>query len=431
MRVTVMGLGRFGGGAGVTRWCLDRGHDVVLTDRLPAEDLRAQLEPFEGDRQAGRLHMRLGEHRLDDFTETDVVIASPAVPRPWENIYLRAALDARVPITTEIRLLVDNLSRRQVIGVTGSAGKSTTAAMIHHILQQTGRRSHLGGNIGGSLLNQLDAIRSDDRVVLELSSFMLYWLGEHEMNDDAPGWSPGTAVLTNITPNHLDWHRDMACYEYCKHNIFRFQMPGDRAIRPGDVDSNAPDIRLHVPGAHNQRNALLATMAVATGETSPDDAERALGSFPGLAHRLQFVGGQQDVRVYNDSKSTTPEATALAISAFQAPERLHVVVGGYDKGADFTVLIDALTRVAHAYAIGATGSTIAGAASLRGARATNCETLERAIAQAHDRLRPGDILLLSPGCASWDQFVNFEERGDRFVELVREMFAMPRPRCVV
>src|SRR5690606_16530524 len=176
-RVTVMGLGQFGGGTGVTRWLAAQGADVLVTDLQNADTLQASIKELQPLIDSGAVTLRLGEHNVSDFTTCDLVIANPAVPRPWENRFLRSASAAGTPITTEIRLLIERLNRQRVIGVTGSAGKSATTAMVHHLLRKAGIRSHLGGNIGGSLLLQLDQIAPDDWIALELSSAMLYWLG--------------------------------------------------------------------------------------------------------------------------------------------------------------------------------------------------------------------------------------------------------------
>ena len=176
LRITVMGLGRFGGGSGVTRWLADQAW-VLLTDCQTPENSKASLADLQDLIHQGRVVLRLGEHNVSDFTTADLVVANPAVPLPWNNRFLRSG-KAGGPITTEIGLLVERLNRRRVIGVTGSRRKSTTAAMIHHVLQRSGRRAHLGGNIGGSLLNSLDEIHTDDWIVLELSSAMLHWLGQ-------------------------------------------------------------------------------------------------------------------------------------------------------------------------------------------------------------------------------------------------------------
>jgi UDP-N-acetylmuramoylalanine--D-glutamate ligase len=425
---------------GVTRWLADQGAEVLVTDRDSADRLAAPLSQIDDLVQGGRVSLRLGEHNVSDFTTADTVIANPAVPRPWDDRFLRSAQAAGIPITTEIRLLTEGLNRSRVIGVTGSAGKSTTTAMIHHVLVKSGHRAHLGGNIGGSLLNSLDEIRPDDWVALELSSAMLYWLGEGVGYPHAKGWSPHIAVLTNINPNHIDWHGSFEHYRESKLNIFRWQDECDFQVVSGDEEierrrdevamvcttslrlsffSSLP-VRLKIPGTHNVANARLALAAVqcAVG-ISPQEAASLLSDFAGLPHRLQLVGERDGLRFYNDSKSTTPEATALAVNAFDDPSKIHLIAGGYDKKINLSAIADLAPRIAGLYTIGTTGEAIAEAGASAGGNAEYCETLEQAIQRALQRMRDGDILLLSPGCASWDQFTNFEERGEVFARLVK------------
>lgn len=406
-RVVVMGLGRFGGGAGAVRFCVNQGADVLVTDAAPPQELADSLARLKDL----PVEYRLGEHNVSDFTTADLIVANPAV-RP-DNRFLRAAAAADIPVTTEVGLLVERLPNRlRTIGVTGTAGKSTVAAMIHHVLQKLGKPAWLGGNIGGSLLDSLDRIGRDDWVVLELSSFMLDRLRAAE---HFGGWSPHIAAVTNIAPNHLDWHGTFEHYLAAKRVIVTHQQAGDLALLgPGvpfegrTIEPPAEPIPLLLPGAHNQHNAAIALAA--TG--APPDA---LADFPGLPHRLQFVGERNGVRCYNDSKSTTPEAAQLAIDGFE-PQTVHVILGGYDKGADLRSLTGlAKSRCAGVYTIGATGDAIADAA---GDLAVRCGDLDTAVRRALDAARPGQVVLLSPGCASWDQFANYEQRGDRFAQLV-------------
>jgi UDP-N-acetylmuramoylalanine--D-glutamate ligase len=453
-RVTVMGLGQFGGGLGVSRWLAARGAQVLVTDRDTPERLEgplSQLADLIADR---RVTLRLGGHHHEDFRNTDLVVANPAVPKPWANPYLTTAREAGVAVTTEMRLLVERLAERGTrvtVGITGSAGKSTTSSLVHHLLRTVCPGALLGGNIGGSLLDAADAVQPDDPVVLELSSAMLHWFSD-AWGPSCPSWGPDIGVLTNLLTNHLDWHGDFVHYSHSKRQIrhsadrgtgifitrFHREVPdasADAARLAGDwwsrqpVDTGEDDegllpidpraIPIELPGEHNRRNALLA-MIVA------DRAMRRLGkpvdwhalqqgvaSFGGLAHRLQRIGSWDGRTFYNDSKSTTPEATLLALASFPDPARVHLIAGGYDKGSDLAPVRDLGPKLARLYAIGVTGP------KLVGANASLCGTLEAAVAEAIGRMAEGDILLLSPACASWDQFMHYEQRGDRFVALVR------------
>lgn len=447
-RVTVMGLGHFGGGAGVTRWLAQsQGCEVLVTDQAPAEKLVDSVAEVQDLVDRGIVRLRLGEHNVSDFTDTDVVVANPAVPRPWENRFLRAAEAAGVPVTTEIRLLVERLpERRRVIGITGSAGKSTTTAMCHRVLNtwanREGVRAHLGGNLGGSLLGA--EIGTQDWVVLELSSAMLHWLSEGAGYPGAVGFSPHVAVVTNIEANHLDWHGDFEHYARSKRQILRNQRAWDFAIlgqgaTPWEINHHVtqchvptapqcdPGVRLMIPGAHNRMNAwvALAAAAFATGRPQAELAP-ALASFAGLPHRLQLAGtGAEGRRFFNDSKATTPEATRLAVGAFEeegevGAGKVHLIVGGYDKKIDLKPVAELAGRLAGMYTIGAVGPMIARLAreSGAGAKVVECGSLERAVSGALSRMGDGEVLLLSPACASWDQYVNFERRGEEFARLV-------------
>jgi UDP-N-acetylmuramoylalanine--D-glutamate ligase len=455
--VTVMGLGRFGGGAGVSRWLCRRGASVLLTDVADETSLEGPLATLSdlittGKPEAGRIALRLGGHRAEDFSGASLVVANVAVPRPESNPFLGAARSAGVPIVTEIRLAVEELGRlgiTRIAGITGSAGKSTTSALVRHLLGGAARTSVLGGNFGGSLLGEIDSLDRDAFVTLELSSAMLGWLAAGAGSPSDAGWSPPVAALTNLAVNHVDWHGSLGAYVSAKAQIRRDQGKGDAFVTRFPVESpetsteiaraagdwwsagaitgeplafDPADLRLPLPGDHNRRNATLALLVAAeclrrAGET-PDVDELAgrLADFRGLPHRLELVLDRNGLRFVNDSKSTVPEATLLAIQAFPDPSRVHLIAGGYDKGSDLSPIRDFAPRLARVYAIGRTADR------LLGPNVSDSRELEAAVAEAVGRMREGEVLLLSPGCASWDQFVNFEERGDRFRRLVETLF---------
>ena len=425
-RVTVAGLGRFGGQIAAARWLVQQGARVLVTDQASPDKLADSVKQLDGM----PIEFRLGEHRDEDFTTADLIVASPAIP--VSNRYLQAARLAGVPITTEIRLFIERCPAT-IVGVTGTKGKSTTTAMLGEILARR-FRTWVGGNIGHSLLAELEQIDKTHLVVLELSSFMLEHLG-------ALQWSPHVAVVTMVASDHLDWHGSRDAYVNAKANIVRFQRPDDIAVLneedPGSValesQTKARLIRFGVrdrrplelilPGKHNQSNAQAAFAAAYQLGVGRDDAQDALRTFRGLPHRLQLVHEENGVGWFNDSIATIPEAAVAALDSFPA-KRVIQIVGGYDKGLPMIAMCNALLERAKAVlCIGATGGKLAGMMSespMPGSAAVyHCGDLSTAVTMARKTAAPGDVVLLSPGCASYDQFVNFEQRGEMFTRLAR------------
>lgn len=429
-RVSVIGLGRFGGGVGVTRWLCGQGAIVTVSDQADESKLTESVAQLAGL----NVTLHLGGHRDEDFLKADLLVVNPAMPK--EHPLLAKAAAAGVPRTSEINLFLERCSA-PVVGVTGSVGKSTTTAMLGNILA---RRfvTHVGGNIGKSLLETLPDIQPDHVVVLELSSFQL---------EDTPivGLSPHVAVVTNLLPNHLDRHGTMQAYGDAKKNIFRFQTPDDVLIlnrqdaelcawadeAKGKVayfnvfnKDNAADepFDLLLPGEHNQSNAQAAFAAASVMGASREDAAAALREFTGLPHRLAFVCEKHGVRYYNDSKCTTPTGAVVALRAFE-PQQAILLAGGYDKHVDFDELAAAICTHAKAViAFGATrGQILTAVERLRTSPiplAQDVENLSVAVSAARSIAEKGDVILLSPACASYDQFTNYEQRGDMFVQLV-------------
>ena len=453
-QVLVMGLGSFGGGTGAVKFLVSRGASVTVTDlRSPEKlaDALAELKETPPDR------LVLGIHHEHDFTSADLVVVNPAVRR--DNPFLQAALQAGVPITSEMNLFW-KWNKAPIVAVTGSNGKSTTTALIHAILEkslqpQSNRRAWLGGNIGKSLLPLVDQIHPHDIVVLELSSFQLTDLDRLQV-------SPHVAVVTNFAPNHLDWHPDLNHYRFAKQSILRWQSANDVAVlnaddadvrqwvttgqrrefalhntdsatviyENGHVVVRFPNERfcwplrdwLKLPGEHNIANALAAITATVAVGVEEASVREGITTYEPLPHRLQFVAEVAGRRFYNDSLATTPESTEVALHAFDSP--IVLLAGGYDKHVDLKGMASVIAMKAKAVSLmGQTAGQLRESICSHPARICEVSEPQLSFSAAFDwavhHSSPGDVILLSPGCASYDWFRNFAERGSQFIELVR------------
>jgi UDP-N-acetylmuramoylalanine--D-glutamate ligase len=456
-QVLVMGLGRFGGGLDAAQFACRTGAKVTVTDLASGEQLSdsiSQLKEFP------EIEFHLGGHDAIDFEQADVVIVNPAVPP--DNEFLQVAKRNNKLITSQIGIFFQ-LCPATIIGITGANGKSTTAALTAHVLKNA-RYEHvlLSGNIGNEpLLTILDEIAPDDLVVLELSSFQIEQLAKIQK-------APHVALLTNLTPNHLDRYGTFEAYCAAKENIFKFQQndwdsPAVSIFNADDtigrewfdrysndrgrvcikfsVDDVSDDIRsqFQLPGRANLSN-IAAALAVARHFGVDDESVKtSLPDFKALPHRLELVAEINGVRWYNDSKATTPEGAITALEAFDGPE--IIIAGGYDKHIPFDDLGQKISQRARAAILmGQTAEKIAASIdqSLRAAkprsnldpRDTRYEirdthvvivnSLIEAVECARNLALPGDIVLLSPACASYDMFENYEHRGREFTTLVRQ-----------
>ncbi|MBI3329837.1 MAG: UDP-N-acetylmuramoyl-L-alanine--D-glutamate ligase [Nitrospinae bacterium] len=453
-RITIMGLGFFGGAIGLAKYLVGQGARVTVTDMKSEAELRDSVEALEG------LPIRfiLGRHEEDDFTDTDAVFASPAVCE--DSPYLVKARSHGIPIDTEMNLFM-RLCRGTILGVTGSNGKTTTTSLIGAILRAANPRTRVGGNIGRSLLPEVEEIAEGDPVVLELSSFQLEDLAE-------VGRSPHIALLLNLSPNHLDRHGTMERYIAAKFHIFAYQRPSDVAIlnaddprsrllaahmigqvrffslhqpvshgtylegdrlliaHAGDLHEACPREDIPLLGHHNVANVLAAVAAADAWGISPMVIREAVRGFAGVEHRLERVRELRGVTFYNDSIATSPAATLAALAAIPRP--ILLIAGGYDKGLPFDALGEAIaTRVKGVFLIGSTAYQIAQAieaARMPGIATpsiTFCRDLRGAMQAASRATLPNDVVLLSPACASYDQFRNFVERGRLFKQLVADL----------
>jgi len=442
-----MGLGGFGGGVDVVKFAHKAGAEVAVTDLKPEEKLRKALEQLK---DLAGIRFRLGSHSADDFEQADIVIANPAVPD--DNEFLRLARAHGKFVTSQVNIFFE-LCPALIVGVTGANGKSTTAALAAHLLcagtGQSGfafRRVWLSGNIGNApMLEALEQIRSNDLVVLELSSFQLEQLAWIEK-------APHIAVLTNLTPNHLDRHGSFENYCAVKENIFRFQRPSadepavslfngeDRIAsqwfekykgQPGrvcirffadDVPKRVRD-KFNLPGRANLANLAAAWTIAKYFDVDDERIEQALTAFKSLPHRLELVATVDGIRWFNDSISTTPASSIVALEAFEDPK--IIIAGGYDKALPFDQLGAKIAADAKAAILtGTTAHKIAEAIRTcpqNRARIEFTDSLAAAVEKAHELAEPGDVVLLSPACASYDMFDNFEHRGREFVRLVRNL----------
>jgi UDP-N-acetylmuramoylalanine--D-glutamate ligase len=435
-RAIVLGLGHFGGGLGAARWLLRHGAQVTVTDRAPAASLK---EPAAELAAAGA-RVVLGGHEGVDFAGADLLVVNPAVPVNAPPVV--AARGGGALVTSEIGLLMERWPG-PVLGITGSNGKSTTTSLAHAVLTAAGARAALGGNIGGSLLDHVDEARPGEVAVLEISSFMLDLL--------APlGLGPDVALITNITPNHLDRHGSFEAYKEAKKQILR---RARRAVLNGD-DPHVRDVArgfagealwfgrrgeavvgeagelldrrgwtllaasdIPLPGRMNRMNlaaAFLAAAAVLADEVRAARAlPTALARYERPAHRLDVVGHWQGITWVDDSSSTTPESTRGSLEA--VGEGCVLIAGGHDKGLDTEPLLDGASRWARVVlTIGEEAPRLLRALALRGVSAEAVSTVEAAVARAAQLARPGDTVLLSPGYSSHDQFTNYEHRAARF-----------------
>lgn len=448
-----MGLGRFGGGLGAVKFLLDRGARVTVTDMRPESQLADTLQEFDVSKLV-RLHC--GGHCDKDFVDAQLIVVNPAVKPncPW----LAQTSTRGIPRTSEMNLFWQH-NRGRIIGVTGSNGKSTTTALIAHLLRQSGRTVYLGGNLGVSLLPLVESIQPTDWVILELSSFQLADLDRIQA-------SPQIAVVTNFSPNHLDWHTDLNDYRKAKQTILRWQQNDSMAV----LNADDPDVRLWavrgkvsffgrstlgevscrdqcpettsrvdrlldlmpLPGLHNRMNAAAAICAAQSAGMDQEALADGLRSFRGLPHRLEWVGEVSGRQFYNDSLATTPESAICALQSF--PGRILLLAGGYDKRVDLREFAAAAATRASVIAwMGQTAKSLEKLASqavesqLIATTTMNIPPRQRVTQNLREAFEwiwqesaPGDTILLSPACASFDWFLNFADRGDQFRLLVAE-----------
>ena len=405
----MLGLARSGEAAALA--LAGRGVDVLGVDR--DEELEA------GRLRAAGVEVVLGAEDPALLDGVDLLVKSPGVP---SEAPLAASARARgLTVWSEVEL-GSRLLPNPIVGVTGTNGKTTTSELLGAVFRAAGRPVAVAGNVGRPL-TALDGVLPEEAwIVCELSSFQL---------EDIETFRPRVGILLNVTPDHLDRHPSFDAYRAAKLRIFENQREDDVAVVPRGFEEIAGSARRvefaagdalpaepRIPGEHNRENAAAAT-AAARAAGIPDAAiAEALATFAGVPHRLELVREVEGVRFVNDSKATNPEAAERALSAY--PPGLRLILGGSLKGTSYRRLARAASErsVACAYLIGEAADEIAEALVAEGVRFRHAGDLAAAVRQASSDAEPGDVVLLSPACASYDQFENFEERGARFRELV-------------
>ncbi len=426
-QVVVLGLGAHGGGVATARYCVEHGAHVCVTDLRSEVDLDASLRALAG------LDIRylLGRHDIDDISNADIVVKNPAVRRA------APVLSHARRIETDISLFLKR-HRGPVIAVTGTKGKSTTASAIHHALTGTWPDARLGGNITVSPLSFADEVSPEAPVVLELSSFQLgdLWMTPRP----AHGYPFSVSVITNLLPDHQDYYDSMDTYAADKALIFADQRPTDWVVIAGDDEyctGYTPrfadrTIRLPHPSydpaafvglcteraAHARRNLYTAGVVASLLGVPADEIGARLADFPGVPHRLERVAFHNGISFINDSAATIQEATLAALDGFDGP--VHLIAGGSDKGLPVDRFVDIAARVASLHLLeGSATERIVAVLGGGSRRMTGPHpSLRAALRAATSAARPGDTVLLSPGCASFGMFRNEFDRGDQFRALV-------------
>ncbi len=427
----VIGLARSGVAAAVA--LAARGEEVIAVDAGSPDVSRLG--------EAG-IETHIDGDGLAELPRARSVIKSPGVPR--EAPAVAAARARGVPVLGELELAWRMLPN-EFIAVTGTNGKTTTVEWIGHVHREAGLPVAVAGNVGTALSTLVGDVDPSATIVCEASSFQL---------EDAVAFAPEAAVLLNLTPDHLDRHGSMEAYTAAKLQIFSRQSNDDVAVAPlglgvEDLGGCARRVcfgsgpgaalseragqlwweerpllavsELGLPGAHNVVNAMATAAVTLARGVDPEAVVAGLRSFGGVAHRLERVGERDGVAFVNDSKATNIASTLVALAALAGDTpRLHLILGGQGKGQDFEALAGAVRASCLAvYVIGEDAATIRDALVPTGVRLRECGDLDAAVAAARAAARPGEVVLLSPACASFDQFSDFEARGDRFRELVR------------
>jgi UDP-N-acetylmuramoylalanine--D-glutamate ligase len=443
-RVLVVGLGKSGVASAL--FLKAHGAQVTVSDTKSGDELRNEI-PVLLDHG---ITVETGGHGDRTFRGQDLIVVSPGVPVDAPPLVQARALGESV--IGEIELAARFLPG-PIVAITGSNGKTTTTTLTGEIMTAGGFPALVGGNIGTPAISLAEQAKPETVIVLEVSSFQL---------ETVQTFRPKVAIVLNVTPDHLDRHRTFEAYADAKARIFENQRADDYAVlnaddptcvamakrtqaqvfwfsrqkevergtwvRDGNIvfrDSAGQREIMQVSeiplkGAHNLENVLAAVCAGTLMGCASEKIRQAVHDFKAVEHRLEFVATIRGVNYYNDSKATNVDATIKALESF--PSNIHLILGGKDKGSDYSLLNDLLRqRVKRIFTIGAAAAKIESQIVFPKSEIVHAETLENAIRKANAMAQPGDIVLLAPACASFDQFKNYEERGRIFKEIVKSL----------
>jgi UDP-N-acetylmuramoylalanine--D-glutamate ligase len=398
----------------------------AATEALAGRVARVVGFDHDDSLEVGRLgelgvEIRLGREEETLLKGIDLVVKSPGVP--GETRLVAGARARAIPVWSEVELGA-RLLPNPIVGVTGTNGKTTTTELLGAIFRAADRPVEVAGNVGRPLTSLVGSAAPDAWVVCELSSFQL---------EDVEMLRPRTAVLLNLAPDHLDRHRTFDAYARAKLRIFERQTEQDAAVVPrgfGPIPGRATRIEFsaddelpaapRIPGPHNRENAAAAALAAKSVGIEDAAVAAALRTFEGVPHRIELVRELRGVRYVNDSKATNVAATLRALASFPAAP-LHVILGGRGKKEPYEPLAAMFKPADRAYLIGEAALEMEPALAAAGVSVVRAGDLVTALGLAASAAAPGDVVLLAPACASFDQFANFEERGDTFRDLVQEL----------
>ncbi len=432
-----MGLGLLGRGIGVAKFLAENGARLTITDLKTEDRLASSLKQLE--KYKNQITYVLGQHRLEDFENKDLIIKTAGVP--VDSPFIAHAKSRGVPIEMDASLFARLVPEGVVIiGITGTRGKSTTTHLIAEILKSAGKRVFLGGNVRGvATLPLLNEVRSGDFVVLELDSWQLQGFGE-------AGISPQFSVFTNLMPDHMNYYKsDLEAYFKDKANIFLFQKKGDVLVVGKEIakkikkeygeilESNLQAVdendlptswNLKIPGVHNRFNAALARQVGLSLDVKEKRIKQAIEGFEAVEGRLQYLGTIKGAKVFNDNNATTPEATVAGIDAVADGKNIILIIGGADKALDTNELLEKIRQ----HCVGVMLLSGSGTAKIKGAVSKSkgitfeSERLEDLVVKAVEIAKPGLTILFSPAFASFSKyFENEYERNDCFVKKMTEL----------